>query len=228
MLRNTILVSVLVLGTGTAMAQLPAGSPPAAAKPDSTIVFAPSHPLLDETTTNPMALANSWGFSGFFNDFGWGLGLYYRRALGSDLSFYTQLDLGSAKGPKEFGFYTEIKVNRIFVFPLMASVQYRILGDVLGSGFRPYLTAGAGPAFIVTTDGQKDFFAALGSPMVHTTFGGVIGIGSYFGSDPKSLFGASLKYYIIPYKTPGIESTQGTFLSDFSSLSLSVSYGFNF
>jgi hypothetical protein len=140
----------------------------------------------------------------------------------------TQLDLGSAKGPKEFGFYTEVKVNRIYVAPLMAQLQYRILSDVLGAGFRPYLTAGAGPAFVITTDGQKEFFSALGSPTVHTTFGGVVGIGSYFGSDPKSLFGASLKYYIIPYKTPGIESTAGTFLSDFSSLSLSVSYGFNF
>ncbi|MBS1902986.1 MAG: hypothetical protein JSS75_04720 [Bacteroidetes bacterium] len=195
---------------------------------DSTIIFTPSHPLIDESATASSSLANSWGFSGFFNDFGWGVGLYYRRALSSDFSVATTLDLGSAKGPKEFGFYTEVKLNRIFVFPLLASLQYRILGDVLGAGFRPYITAGAGPVFIVTTDGQRDFFAALGSPITRTTGGAMIGVGSYFGSDPKSMFGASLKYYIIPYKSPGIESTAGTFLNDFSAFSLNISYGFCF
>jgi len=57
---------------------------------------------------------------------------------------------------------------------------------------------------------------------------GSFGIGANFGSDPKTTFGASLKYYIIPYRSPGIESTQGNFLTDFSGAALTVSYGFNF
>lgn len=227
LLRNTIILTVL-LAASTAFGQLPAGEPTSAPKADTSIVFIPSHPLLEESNVTAGSLLNSWGFTGFFNDFGWGLGLYYRRILTEDLSIATQLDLGSAKGPKEFGFYTEIKLNRIFVFPLLASVQYRILSGVLGTSFRPYVTAGVGPAFIMTTDGQREFFSALGSPVVHTTLGGAIGVGAYFGSDPKSSLGASLKYYIIPYPSPGIESTAGTFLTDFNALSLSVSYGFSF
>jgi outer membrane protein W len=173
-------------------------------------------------------LGNSAGFTAMINDFGFGLGLYYRRSLSEDLSALITFDFGAAKDAKEFGLTDEIKINRIYVMPLMASLQYRLFNGVLGDGLRPYVTAGAGPAFIATTDGSRDFFAALGHPKFSTTFGGFFGIGANFGSDPKTTFGASLKYYIIPYPAPGIESTQGHFLTNFSAAALAITYGFNF
>jgi hypothetical protein len=226
-----VLVGVLACAP-SAFAQLPAGSAP---KPvpvrDSAMIFTPSHPLLDESQNQAVMLMNSWGFDGFFNDFGWGVGFYYRRIFSDALSGIISLDFGSAKGDKEFGFYTSsVKVNRIYVIPVSASLQYRVLQNTLGAGFRPYFTAGAGPVLVPTTDGTKDFFPALGSPQMHYTYAINAGLGAYFGIDPKSTFGASLKYYFIPYSSPGIQSTSNpdVFLNDFSNLSLNVSYGFNF
>jgi hypothetical protein len=194
---------------------------------DTAIIFSSPRPLLEDNSATS-APNNSFGFAGVINDYGFGLGLYYRRILTSDFSVLATFDFGIGKGPKEFGLFDEVKINRIYVMPLMASLQYRLLGSVLGEGLRPYLTAGIGPAFIATTDATLDFFAALLHPKVTTTFGGFFGFGANFGTDPKTTFGASLKYYIIPYHSPGIESTQGTFLTDFSGAALTVSYGFNF
>ena len=192
------------------------------------MIFQSPRPLIDDNSTS-FALNNSVGFAGVINDYGFGVGLYYRRTLTTDLSVLATFDFGNGKGPKEFDiFYDEIKINRIYVMPLMASLQYRLLSGILGEGLRPYITAGAGPAFIATTDATLDFFTALLHPKVTTTFGGFVGFGANFGTDPKTTFGASLKYYFIPYHSPGIESTQGVFLTDFSGAALTVSYGFNF
>ncbi|HYM20003.1 MAG TPA: hypothetical protein VEW28_03255 [Candidatus Kapabacteria bacterium] len=224
-----VLLTATLCAANSVFAQLPAGgSPKPVPVKDTAVIFTPSHPLIDDNSIQSTALMNSWGFDGFFNDFGWGLGFYYRRIFSDAISGVVSLDLGSAKGPKEFGFYNEIKVNRIYVIPVTASLQYRVLQNILGAGLRPYLTVGAGPVVVATTDGQRDFFAALGSPQFHLTYGIDFGLGAYFGLDPKSTFGASLKYYFIPYPSPGVESTLGTFVNDFSALSLNVSYGFNF
>jgi hypothetical protein len=222
-----IALFLLVLESNS-IAQTPVGTPVKTSNPkDSAIIFQSPRPLLDDNAATS-ALNNSFGFAGVINDYGFGLGLYYRRNLTTDLSALATFDFGTGKGPKEFGLFDEIKINRIYVMPLMASLQYRLLSNVLGEGLRPYITAGAGPAFIGTTDASLDFFTALLHPKVTTTFGGFVGFGANFGTDPKTTFGASLKYYIIPYKSPGIESTQGTFLTDFSGAALTITYGFNF
>jgi hypothetical protein len=210
------------------VAQVPIGSTKTSSPKDSAIIFESPRPLLEENLASSNMLGNSAGLTAMINDFGFGLGFYYRRSLSEDLSALITFDVGAAKDAKEFGLSDEIKINRIYVIPLMASLQYRLFNGVLGDGLRPYVTAGAGPAFIATTDGSKDFFAALGHPQFSTTFGGFFGVGANFGSDPKTTFGASLKYYIIPYPAPGIESTQGHFLTNFSAAALAITYGFNF
>lgn len=208
-------------------AQLPTGSVKTSNPKDSAIIFESPRPLLEETPSNNM-INNSVGINGSINDYGFGLGLYYRRNLTGDLSALISFDFGSGKGPKEFGLDDQVKINRIYVMPLMASLQYRLFNGALGEGLRPYVTTGAGPAFVATTDASREFFSALFHPKFTTTFGGFFGIGANFGSDPKTTFGASLKYYIIPYRSPGIESTQGHFLTDFSGAALTITYGFNF
>lgn len=225
-LHIAFLLTVL-FSSAISFAQTPMGTPKTSSPKDTAIIFQSSRPLLEDNTTSN-ALNNSAGFSGLVNDYGFGLGLYYRRNLFTDVSGLITFDFGTAKGPKEFGLSDEIKINRIYVMPLFASLQYRILSNALGEGLRPYVTAGAGPAFIATTDASQDFFPALLHPRFTTTFGGFFGVGANFGSDPKTTFGASIKYYIIPYRSPGVESTQGLFLTDFSGASLTVSYGFNF
>ena len=220
-------ITALLLSSAISFAQTPMGTPKTSNPKDSAIIFQSPRPLIEENTA-ANALNNSAGFSGLVNDYGFGLGLFYRRNLATDLSGLITFDFGTAKGPKEFGLLDEIKINRIYVMPLFASLQYRLLSSSLGEGLRPYVTAGAGPAFIATTDASQDFFAALLHPKFTTTFGGFFGFGANFGSDPKTTFGASIKYYIIPYRSPGVESTQGLFLTNFSGAALTVSYGFNF
>jgi len=152
--------------------------------------------------------------------------MYYKHLLSRNFSAGVTLDIGGAKGPKEFASESELKVNRIYVLPLIVNLQYRLLADVLSEGLRPYITAGAGPSFVMATNAQEDFFSSFGNAAMTTTFGGYFGFGANFGVDPKSNFGASLRYYIIPY-SQGIESTRGKFLTDFNGVSLTVTYGFN-
>ncbi len=222
-----VVCGLMLLFGSTGRAQSPSGNAGGAKAADTAMIFVSPRPLIDESTLQNSTLLNSWGFDGFFNDFGFGLGVYYRHVFNEALSVHTGFDFGTAKGPNELGLYGEVKINRIFVMPLMANLEYRVLQSALGIGFRPYVSAGAGPVFVMTTDGQKDFFPALGDPITHVTYGMNFGVGAYFGSDPKTTFGASFKYYIIPYSR-GVESTSGVFLNDFSGASLNVSYGFNF
>jgi hypothetical protein len=219
---------VLCAGESFAQSATGAGTIKTSDPKDTAIIFGSPRPLFEDNTASA-ALNNSIGFAGLINDYGFGLGFYYRRNISPDLSALLSLDIGTAKGSKEFNLFgDEIVINRIYVLPIMASVQYRFLREALGEGLRPYLTAGAGPVIIGTTDASKEFFTALVNPTVTSTFGGFFGFGAYFGSDPKTSFGASLKYYIIPYHSPGVESSQGVFLTDFSGAALTVTYGFNF
>ncbi len=207
---------------------MPTGSVKTSSPKDSAIIFESPRPLYEDNSAGNNLLYNSFGFSAMISDFGFGLGLYYRRNLSTDLSALVTFDFGGAKDPKEFGLTEEIKINRIYVMPLMASLQYRLFRDALSEGLRPYITAGAGPAIVATTDGSQGFFTALIHPSFSATFGGFLGVGANFGSDPKTTFGASFKYYIIPYPSPGIESIQGHRLTNFSAATLMINYGFNF
>jgi outer membrane protein W len=148
--------------------------------------------------------------------------------LTQDLTGLITTDFGSAKSDREFGFGNERKVNRIFVIPVMATAQYRVLSESLGENFRPYITAGAGPVFVMTTPGQEEFFSSLSGAAVKTVPGGFGGVGANFGLDKTTTFGANVRYFFIPVPDPGIESLEGRFLTDLNGLFIGVSYGFNF
>ena len=224
------LVVFAVLNASISMAQLTAPLPASGGKTeqpdDSLIIFEPAQPLIDLTLRDLNSRPNSWGFAGSITDYGFGLGLYYRHAMNPVGAFIARLDVGGAKGSKEFGFSNEVKINRIFVVPFTFGGEYRLFSSTLTEGFRPFITAGGGPVFVMTNDGQKEYFSALFDPKFDITYAGYMGFGSYFGSDPTTSFSASIRYSIIPYPK-GIQSTLNSRLTDFSAVSLSVSYGFN-
>jgi hypothetical protein len=195
---------------------------------DSAIIFDSPRPLLETDEQIDARLDKGWGFGAFFSDYGFGGQLYMSSRFTRNLTGMLSTDFGSAKSDREFGFENEIKVNRIFVIPLMASAQYRILSESLGENFRPYITAGAGPVFVMTTPGDQEFFASLGDAAVKTVPGGFGGVGANFGLDKTTTFGASVRYFFIPVPDPGIESLEGKFLTDLSGLFIGVNYGFNF
>lgn len=221
-------VAALLLMASTAFAQ-PAGIEKGGAKQqDSVITFEPSRPLLETSEEVEARLDKGWGFTAFFSDYGFGAGLYLSSRLSQNLTGVISTDFGTAKSDREFGFETERKINRIMVMPVMASAQYRILRESLGENFRPYVTAGAGPVFVMTTPGQEEFFSSIGSADFRTVPGGFIGAGANFGLDKTTNFGANIRYMFIPVPEPGVESLQGEFLKNLNGLFLGVTYGFNF
>jgi outer membrane protein W len=195
---------------------------------DSAIIFESPRPILETAEQLDARLDKGWGFGAFFTDYGFGGQLYASSRFTQDLTGLVSLDVGSAKSDKEFGFQDERKINRIMVMPLMASLQYRILSGSLGENFRPYLTAGAGPVFVMTTPGDEEFFASFGSAKFKTVPGGFGGVGANFGLDKTTTFGASVRYFIVPLPEPGIESIEGQRLTDLNGLFIGVNYGFNF
>lgn len=195
---------------------------------DSAIIFESPHPLLETQAEADARLDKSWGFGAFFSDYGFGAGLYLSSKFGQDFTGMLSTDFGSAKADKEFGFQNELKVNRLFVIPVMASIQYRVLRASLGENFRPYVAGGAGPVLILTTPGNEEFFSSLGRAKIHPVPGGFVGAGANFGVDKSTTFGANIRYFIIPKVDPPIESVQGNYVDNLNGLFLGVNYGFNF
>ncbi|MDP4200439.1 MAG: outer membrane beta-barrel protein [Bacteroidota bacterium] len=208
-------------------AQTPMGSTPASPKADTAIIFQPSQPLIRSAMQQARDLPNNWGFNASFSDYGFGGGLFLGHTFGPNVSAELSAEISTASGTREFDLISLNKVNRIFVIPIMASMQYRLFRDGLSDNLRPYVTAGAGPVVAMTTPYAEDFFMAFADQTSKIVPGGFVGIGAKFGTDPKSTLGASLRYFIIPYPG-GIESTTTESLPNLSGLFLSVSYGMNF
>ena len=193
---------------------------------DTTMVFEPAQPLIQTEQQQIQMYPNSWGFDASFSDYGFGGGLYMNHRFNTDLTGGLSVDVGTAKGSREFG-EDDTKINRIFVIPVMLNGQYRLFSQSLTENLRPYVTAGAGPVVVMTTPYAKEYFSAFGSASAKVVPGGFVGAGANFGVDKKTSFGASIRYFIIPY--PGaIQSTATQSLTDLSGLFLTVNYGFKF
>jgi len=227
---SVLSVATLLLSYSPLFAQSPTGTatPSVPSSSDSVIIFESPRPLFESKEMTSAQLNNVWGLSAFFSDYGFGGGAFIQHKFGEDLSALVSVDFGTAKGPNEYAFIDEIKINDIFVIPLVLSLQYRILDDLLSENLRPYLTAGAGGVFVMTTPSTDNFFPSFGSAKIKVVPGGFAGLGANFGIDRHSTFGANLRYYFIPYPPPGVESTANTFLTNFNGMFLTVNYGFNF
>ncbi|SRR5581483_133560 len=216
-----------LMATGT-RAQTAAGSTSSSTtRPDTAMIFQPSHPLIHNAEEIQKENPNTWGFDASFSDYGFGGGAFLGHNFTPDLTGLFSIDVGTAEGSREFDLIDLNKINRVFVIPMMFSAQYRVFRNGLSDNLRPYLTAGAGPVVAMTTPYDQDFFSAFGSAYSKVIPGGFVGLGANFGTDPKTNFGASLRYFIIPY--PGsLQSTSTESLTNFSGLFLTVSYGMNF
>ncbi len=224
--KGLVLCAAMVIAV-PAFAQMPIGSGTAKPKADTAMIFQPSQPLIVSQQDLAREYPNSWGFSASFSDYGFGAGFFLGHSFNPDLTAMISLEAGSAEASQEVDFLEVNQVNRVFVIPMMFGLQYRVFRDGLSDNLRPYVAAGAGPVCAMATSYNEDFFSAFGNAYSRIVPGGFIGVGANFGTDPKSNFGASLRYFIIPY--PGsLESTTTESLTNFSGLFLSVIYGFNF
>lgn len=227
-------VAFFLAALSPAHAQITGETPP---ESDTTIVFAPARPLLENGGLDPIR-DNAAGIDLLFSSSGWGFGGFLQRHLGRDFTGFVHLGISGRRNSDEFenawlGVIPVVadKVNRLFMFPTSIGVQYRLFTESLQENFRPFLSAGAGPTFIMATpyirDGEfVEFFSSFGSATIHTRFGGHFGIGSFFGNPSSgNLIGVQMRYYHIPFGGDGLESIRGNPITNFGGVFLSLTVG---
>lgn len=236
-LRSALLLAATTLLPGLVAAQEPS-------RPDTAIVFRPFKPqLVTEALFQDRMTA--WGFDLLISENGFGLGGFYRRELSDDLAGTITFAISDVKDDGEVEYvnyygqsYVPGKKNRLIMLPLMFSAQYRLFRDDIVDNFRPYITAGAGPTTLYVSPYARitdygggailsekiDFFESLKYGKAHTTVGGFIGAGAYFGKDRTNVMGLSVRYYFIPVKD-GIEVMQGGYVKEFGGLYITLHFG---
>lgn len=176
---------------------------------------------------------NSWGFDIMVGESGFGFGGFYRHQLNTKFTIFSDISISEAKDEREFEYvdifgntFTVGKKNRIFQIPLNIGAQYRLFEDELTDNLRPYLNAGIGPAFIVTTPYSLEFFNAFGKAQLKFAAGGYIGMGANFGLDKSNLIGLNFRYYIIKFFDEGVESLEGRFKDTIGGFYVVLNIGF--
>jgi hypothetical protein len=161
---------------------------------------------------------NAFGMDLMFSEGGFGLGTFYRRTVSETITLFTDFSISEAKDPQEFTYIdyfgqttTPNKINRAFILPLNFGMQYRLFENVIFDNLRPYIDAAIGPAMVVTTPYDREFFNAFGKAQARYTLGGYFGIGANFGLDKSSLVGLNLRYYLIHFFNRGIEIMDPTY-----------------
>src|SRR3990167_3244478 len=156
---------------------------------------------------------NSLGLDIMFSEGGIGMGFFYRRQLNQKLTVFTDFSISEAKDEQEIDFvdpyypYQTItygKKNRIFLLPF---------------------NLGVGPAMVVTTPYDREFFNAFGKAQSRFTVGGYIGFGGNFGLDNSSLVGLNIRYYIIRFFDDGVESLYGKYKKELGGIFLTINIG---
>jgi hypothetical protein len=216
---------------------------------DSSIVFTPANPnLIQKTTYEPYRSA--WGVDLLLSNNGFGAGAFYRHEFSDVLAGFVQLAISDVKDDSEVEYidpytgtsYTPGKINRLMLFPLTVGMQYRLFSETIADNFRPYVSAGLGPSFIMvapystpttvnldpqgtfTYYEQIDFFDSLKKARMKMTLGAYVGAGAYFGMNSGTLSGVSFRYYFIPY-APGIESLQNVKITRFGGFYITLNFG---
>jgi hypothetical protein len=172
------------------------------------------------------------GLDIMFGEGGFGLGAFYRKNLTDELTAFVDLSVSEAKDENEFEYvdywgnvYVYGKKNRILLLPVNFGAQYRLFSQSLGENLRPYIGGGIGPAVVITTPYEKEFFSAFGKAQAKYTLGGYIGAGANFGIDMKSSVGVNIRYYIIHLFGDGVESLAGRPRNDVGGFYITLNLG---
>jgi hypothetical protein len=177
--------------------------------------------------------SNSWGADIMFGEGGFGLGTFYRVALSKNITGMIDFSVSETKDEREIEYYdpyygtsfTPYKVNRSLLMPLNFVAQYRLFDESLSENLRPYVMAGLGPTFVVTTPYEEEFFSSFKYAKIHYGAGGYVGFGAYFGESTSNLVGINVRYYYSHLFGNGIENLVGQFRKDFGQFFLSLNVG---
>jgi hypothetical protein len=175
---------------------------------------------------------NSWGVDLIFSEGGFGLGTFYRRNFGQNITGFIDFSISEAKDDREVNYidywgnsFTPNKVNRALLLPLNIGIQYRIFSESLTDNLRPYLTIGVGPSILLTTPYDQEFFSAFGSAKANFAAGGYIGMGTNIGLSKSSLIGLNVRYYYTHLLGNGVEIMTDSFKKDFGQFCLMLTIG---
>ena len=176
--------------------------------------------------------AHAFGVDVMFNESGFGLGTFYRYNFSDILTGYVDFSISEAKDPHEVTFidywgqtYTLGKVNRGFLLPLFAGLQYRLFENSIYDNLRPYINFAVGPTLVLTDPYDQEFFSALGRGHANYTIGGYVGFGANFGLDKTNLIGINIRYYVIHLFNGGIELLRGRMEKELGGIYLTINLG---
>jgi hypothetical protein len=180
---------------------------------------------------------SAWGIDVMLSGNGMGLGGFYRHEYTRDLYGTVTFAIADSKDDNEVEYYdwygqsyVPNKINRFLLMPLFFGAQYRLFADDITDTFRPYINAGGGPALILSSPYEREFFNSLHYAQPYYTAGGYVGFGAFFGSEKTSLMGVNFRYYYIPV-SGGIPSMvnqlDGSIIrkNDFGSFFITINIG---
>ena len=218
-----VILSVLLV-SATALAEKPNISTP----PDSQYTYMPIKDMEPDTAQRDNAL----GMDIMIGNSGFGGGFFYKQRISGTLSWTASFCISEAKAPNEVAYYDPYtgqkfvpgKVNQLWVIPAMLGLQYRLFSDEITDTFRPYVFAGLGPNAVFAAPYDRPLSYSFSRGRGYFGGGAYIGLGAYFGSDPNSLLGISIRYYILPMKH-GIESLQNQPMANFNTFFIAFNIG---
>lgn len=177
--------------------------------------------------------SNSWGADVMFGEGGFGLGTFLRKSFSKNLTGVIDFSISETKDEREIEYYdpyygttyTPYKQNRAFLMPVNVGVQVRLFDEALADNLRPYVTAGVGPTFVVTTPYEDEFFSSFKRAKMQYGANGYIGFGAYFGESTSNLIGLNVRYSHTEVFGDGIENLVGQVRKRFGQFYLSLSIG---
>jgi hypothetical protein len=202
--------------------------PPVLGRPDTASILGA---LKEPPASRGPGPAIAMGVDLLVSNGGFGLGTFYRRAYSEDVAGFIDFSISETKDDDErefVNYYGQIitpgKVSRFLVMPLFIGVQKRLFRDDIVDNFRPYVTAAAGPAILYVFPADQEYFTGISNGHPVYTAGGYVGLGAYFGSEPASVMGISLRYYVMPYPA-GIESMRNVLKKQFGGFYIAITFG---
>ncbi len=205
---------------------------------DSVIVFEPSTPLLTLGEINE-SKTTAMGFDLIFSTYGFGGGMFWRAEINDEFVFLSDFFITGIRksdelekfNPNTGEIFIPYKLNRLFSIPFSFGIQYFPFNNQIISTFKPFVSAGAGFSFIISTPYDRGFFNAFGYGEYYTRPALNLSIGADFGNKKKSLSVFQIRYLSIPFGGDGLQSLDAFVedpITNFGGVFLDLRIGLNY
>lgn len=211
------------------------GEPVKPFNPDTVFIFESPRPLIKVGDGETSNFGDMWGFNLLFSDNGVGAGFFVQWTLDKSTQIFSNLYISGARNTDEIeylypdgSYRVKGKINRLFMFPLSLGIRKILFEDELSENFKPFISAGFGPSFIMSTPYEREFFNSFGYANFYTRLNLFVDFGAFFGITSKSRSGVNIRYYYIPFGGDGLESIEGKPIHNFGGIFLSLIFGIPF